>query len=61
MDGPQDPLEAFQDACQVFTWRSSDGVKGLVRDTLKRSTAQSVTPAEPDVIEAMMYGCRVAE
>ena len=61
MDGPQDPLEAFQDAYQVFTWRSSDGVKDLVRDTLRRSTAQSVTPADPDVIEAMIYGRRVAE
>ena len=44
----------------MFTWRSSDGVKELVRDNLRRSTAQSVTPADPDVIEAMMYGCRVA-
>ena len=61
MDGPQNSLETSQVAYQVFTWRSSDGVKDLVRDTLKRSTAQSVTPADPDVIEAMIYGCRVAE
>ena len=61
MDGPQDPLEAFQDAYQVFTWRSPTGVKDLVRDTLRRSTAQRVTPAGPDVIESMMYKCRVAE
>ena len=61
MDGPQDPLEAFQDAYQVFIWRSSDGVGNLVRDTLRRSAAQSATAADPDVIEAMMYGCRVAE
>ena len=61
MDGPQDLLEAFQDAYQVFTWWSPTGVKDLVRDTLRRSPAHRVTPAGPDVIESMMYGGRVAE
>ena len=61
MDGPQDPLEAFHGACQVLTWWSPTRVKDLVRDALRRSPAQRVTPAGPDVIESMMYGCRVAE
>ena len=36
-------------------------VKDLLRETLLRSTAQRVTPADPNVIESMMYGCRVVE
>ena len=55
MDGPQDPLDAFHDAFSVLTWRSPTRVKDLLRDTLRRSLAQRVMPAHPDVIESMMY------
>ena len=61
MDGSQGPLDAFHARLGVFTWRSEVSVKDLLRETLRRNTAQRVTPADPNVIESMMYGCRVAE
>ena len=61
MDGSQDSLDAFHARLGVLTWRNEVNVKDLLRETLRRSTAQRVTPANPNVIESMMYGCRVAE
>ena len=61
MDGSQDSLDAFHARLGVLTWRSEVSVKDLLRETLRRSAAQRVTPANPNVIESMMYGCRVAE
>ena len=61
MDGSQDSLDAFHDGFGVLTWRGQTSVKDLLRETLRRSPAQRVTPANPNVIETMMYRCRVAE
>ena len=61
MDGSQDLLDAFNARLGVLTWESAVSVKDLLRETLRRSTAQRVTPAGPNVIETMVYGCRVAE
>ena len=60
MDGPQDLMDAFNGRRGVLTWGSPDTVKRMLRETLQRSIAQRVTPADPCVIESMMYGCRVA-
>ena len=61
MDGSQGPLDAFHARLGVSTWRGEVSVKDLLRETLRRSTAQRVTPFDPNVIESMIYGCRVAE
>ena len=61
MDGSQDLLDAFSARLGVFTWESAVSVKDLLRETLRQSIAQRVTPADPNIIEAMMYGRRVAE
>ena len=61
MDDPQDPLGAFHEAYQVLTWRSPAGMVDMVRATLRRSGLLADAPAPPDVIEGMVYRCRVAE
>ena len=61
MDGSQDSLDAFHARLGVFTRRNGVSVKDLFRETLRRSTARRITPANPNVIESMMYGCRLAE
>ena len=60
MDGSQDSLDAFHARLGVLTWRSEVSVKDLLRETLRRSTALRVTPANP-IIGSMIYGCMVAE
>ena len=59
MDGSQYLLDAFSARWGVLTWGSAVNVKGLLRETLRRSTAQRASPADPNVVESMMYGCRV--
>ena len=61
MGDPQGPLGAFYAAYQVFTWRSPAGMVEMVRGALRRSGLLENTPTPPDVIEGMMYGCRLSE
>ena len=61
MDGPQDLMDAFNGKWGVLAWGNPNTVKDMLRGILQRSAAQLVTPADPCVIESMMYGCRVAE
>ena len=62
MDDPQDRLDAFNSGWGVLPWGAPDPVKRLLRATLRQCPAQQVpAPADPCVVESMMYGCRVAE
>ena len=61
MGDPQDPLGAFHAAYQVFTWRNPAGMVAMVRAALRRSGLLENTSTPPDVVEGMMYGCKLSE
>ena len=61
MDSSQNPLDSFNAQACVFVWGAPVEVLDMLRDTLRRFLARLNALAHPDVIESMMYGCRVAE
>ena len=62
MDDPQDLLEAFNGRWGVLAWGAPGPVKHMLRTILRQCPAQQgPAPADPCVVESMMYGCRVAE
>ena len=61
MDSSQNLLDSFNAQACVLVWGAPVEVLDMLRDTLRRLLARLNAPAHPDVIESMVYGCKVAE
>ena len=63
MDGPQDPMRAFNEAWGVLSWTTPGSVRQMLRTAVQQwcqhTCTGTVTP-NLSIIESMMYGCWVA-